>query len=68
MVDILSKLASTKKPRNNHIVLQETLSRRSIEVDEVNTIHNNINWMTLLLNFMQINDLLPDEMEAKKFR
>lgn len=37
--DILSKLASTKKPGNNHTVIQETLLSPSIEAKEMHALN-----------------------------
>lgn len=62
------KLASTKKPGNNHTVIQETLPVPSIEVSEVNSIEQSSTWMTPIQAFLQ-NDILPSNTtDAKKLR
>ncbi|KAK2356969.1 hypothetical protein QL285_094283 [Trifolium repens] len=66
--DILSKLASTKKKGGNKSVIQEILSRPSIEKPlatlDINAIGYSNCWMTPVYNFLA-NDTLPsDQKEA----
>ena len=66
--DILSKLASTKKKGKNKSVIQESLSRPSIERSmtllAVNAIGDNSCWMTPVFNFLTKGELPLDQREA----
>jgi hypothetical protein len=70
--DILSKLASTKKNGRNKPVIQEILSRPSIEkspaVLDINTIGENNCWMTPVYNFLANETLPSDQKEAAVIR
>ena len=67
-VDILPKLASTRKKGGNKSVIQESLSRPSIEKTsiplEVNAIGDSSCWMTPVFNFLTKGELPPDRTEA----
>lgn len=66
----MSKLATLKVMRFNRIVIQETLVSPSIEEDEAYSleIFPESNWMSPILHFLQSDELLHDEREAKKIR
>ena len=66
--DILSKIASTKEKGGNKSVIQESLSRLSIEKPiaspEVNAIRDNSCWMTPIFNYLIKGELPADQKEA----
>ena len=66
--DILSKLASTRKKGGNKSVIQESISRPSIEKTstqlEVNSIGDSLCWMTPVFNSLTKGELPPDRTEA----
>ena len=66
--DILLKLASTKKKGGNKSVIQESLSRLSIEKPtaspEVNAIGDSSCWMTKIFNYLTKGELPADQKEA----
>ena len=65
---ILLKLASTRKKGGNKSVIQESLSRPSIEKTsippEVNAIGDSSCWMTPVFNFLKRGELPPNRTEA----
>lgn len=69
-VNFLSKLATTKMRGYNRTVKQMTLSDPNIEADESYNIEvaPDLSWISLVLRYMQEDELLQDEKEAKKFK
>jgi ribonuclease HI len=66
--DLLSKLASTKKPGNNRTVIQEVISRPSTEVAEVAMVVEEEDWRGPITQYLQ-NETLPQEKdEANKLK
>lgn len=66
--DAASKLASLAFPRTTGHVLVETLSKRSIEVEDVNTIVGEEEpcWMTPIFQFLRNRQIPENNKEAKK--
>ncbi|KAK2425775.1 hypothetical protein QL285_024519 [Trifolium repens] len=60
--DLLSKLASTKKPGNNRTVIQETISKPSAETAEILMIVESSDWRYPIIKYLQ-EDTLPEEKE-----
>jgi ribonuclease HI len=60
--DLLSKLASTKKPGNNRTVIQETISKPSAETAEILMIVESSDWRHPIIKYLQ-EDILPEEKE-----
>ncbi|MCH96604.1 gag-pol polyprotein, partial [Trifolium medium] len=58
--DLLSKLASTKKPGNNRTVIQETITKPSTGDPGVLMIVENEDWRAPIIQYLQ-NEKLPDE-------
>ncbi|MCH94258.1 gag-pol polyprotein, partial [Trifolium medium] len=71
--DLLSKLASTKKPGNNRTVIQETIARPSTgethtPSEEVMATHDEEDWRSPIIRYL-LNDELPtDREEAVKVK
>ncbi|GAU10080.1 hypothetical protein TSUD_423780, partial [Trifolium subterraneum] len=62
--DLLSKLASTKKPGNNRTVIQETVAKPSTGDLEVWMVTRNDDWRTPIIQYLE-NEKLPEEKEEK---
>ncbi|GAU32151.1 hypothetical protein TSUD_68220 [Trifolium subterraneum] len=62
--DLLSKLASTKKPENNRTVIQETVAKPSTDDLEVWMVTRNDDWRTPIIQYLE-NEKLPEEKEEK---
>ncbi|GAU40667.1 hypothetical protein TSUD_397790 [Trifolium subterraneum] len=62
--DLLSKLASTKKPENNRTVIQETVKKPSTGDLEVWMVTRNDDWRTPIIQYLE-NEKLPEEKEEK---
>ncbi|GAU27362.1 hypothetical protein TSUD_55150 [Trifolium subterraneum] len=62
--DLLSKLASTKKPGNNRTVIQETVTKPSRGDLEVWMVTRNDDWRTPIIQYLE-NEKLPEEKEEK---
>ncbi|GAU40680.1 hypothetical protein TSUD_88260 [Trifolium subterraneum] len=62
--DLLSKLASTKKPGNNRTVIQETVAKPSTGDLEVRMVTRNDDWRTPIIQYLE-NEKLPEEKEEK---
>jgi ribonuclease HI len=60
--DLLSKLASTKKPGNNRTVIQETIAKPSAETAEILMVVENSDWRYPLIRYLQ-DETLPEEKE-----
>ncbi|KAK2435873.1 hypothetical protein QL285_020900 [Trifolium repens] len=60
--DLLSKLASTKKPGNNRTVIQETIAKPSAETDEILMVVEGNDWRYPLIRYLQ-SEILPEEKE-----
>ncbi|GAU29790.1 hypothetical protein TSUD_293580 [Trifolium subterraneum] len=66
--DLLAKLASTKKPGNHRIVIQETLKSPSVNELVVGMVVEEEDWRGPIIRFLQ-RDILPREKdEATKIR
>jgi len=67
--DILSRLASTKRPGNNRIVIQSTLSQPSIQQQAAmaDTFQTNA-WTIPLIQFIRDGTLPWDDKEAMKIK
>jgi ribonuclease HI len=50
--DLLSKLANTKKPRNNRTVIQETIAKPSAETAEILMIVEGSDWRYPLIKYL----------------
>ncbi|GAU30548.1 hypothetical protein TSUD_65580 [Trifolium subterraneum] len=62
--DLLSKLASTKKPGNNRTIIQETVAKPSTGDLAVWMVTRNDDWRTLIIQYLE-NEKLPEEKEEK---
>ncbi|GAU52027.1 hypothetical protein TSUD_418500, partial [Trifolium subterraneum] len=62
--DLLSKLASTKKPGNNRTVIQETVAKPSTGNLEIWMVTRNDDWRTPIIQYLE-NEKLPEEKEEK---
>ncbi|GAU31520.1 hypothetical protein TSUD_332960 [Trifolium subterraneum] len=60
--DLLSKLASTKKPGNNRTVIQETISKPNTEMAEVTLMVEQSDWRLPIIQYLK-RDILPAEKE-----
>ncbi|KAK2410326.1 hypothetical protein QL285_045693 [Trifolium repens] len=60
--DLLSKLASTKKPGNNRTVIQETIAKPSAETAEILMLVEGSDWRYPLIRYLQ-DEVLPEEKE-----
>jgi ribonuclease HI len=60
--DLLSKLASTKKPGNNRTVIQETIAKPSAETAEILLVVEGSDWRYPLIRYLQ-DEVLPEEKE-----
>jgi ribonuclease HI len=58
--DLLSKLASTKKPGNNRTMIQEVISKPSTEDTEIMMIVEEEDWGGPITKYLQ-NETLPPE-------
>lgn len=68
--DLLSKLASTKKPGGHKIVIQETLLKPSIEEEKMVMVIEEANqeWMAPIWKYLTENILPKNPQEARKLR
>lgn len=68
--NLISKLASTKRPDHNRIVIQETLIASNTEKKEVNTIYvtRASNWMTPIICYLTIYVFNWYEVEEKRIK
>jgi len=67
--DLLAKLASTKKPRNNRTVIQEVFSEPSTEAMVVQMIVGaDEGWMTPLIKYLTRSFLAKNEEEDAQVR
>lgn len=67
--DLLSKLASTKRPGNNRSVIQETVSKLSIDQGEVFFIEEEIqSWMGPIIAYLADRTIPADAGEARKLQ
>ncbi|KAK2372840.1 hypothetical protein QL285_073931 [Trifolium repens] len=60
--DLLSKLASTKKPGNNRTVIQETIAKPSAETTEILMVVEESDWRHPLIRYLR-DETLPEEQE-----
>jgi ribonuclease HI len=60
--DLLSKLASTKKPGNNRTVIQETISKPSAERTEALIVIEGSDWRYPIIKYLR-EEILPEEKE-----
>jgi ribonuclease HI len=60
--DLLSKLASTKKPGNNRTVIQETIAKPTAETVEILMVVEGSDWRYPLIRYLQ-EEILPEEKE-----
>jgi hypothetical protein len=60
--DLLSKLASTKKPGNNRTVIQETISKPSAETAKILMVVEGSDWRHPKIKYLQ-DETLPEEKE-----
>src|ERR1044072_6699401 len=63
--DLLAKLASTKKPGYNQSVIQETVHRPTVEVEEVFCLQEGENWFTPITSYLE-SGLSPDEEDQRQ--
>nr|KYP41787.1 hypothetical protein KK1_036844 [Cajanus cajan] len=67
--DLLSKLASTKRPGQHRTIIQETLHSPSLDDKVVNTNDSEEKgWMTGVWNYLKAGVLPEDKDEARKMR
>nr|KYP70484.1 Transposon Ty3-I Gag-Pol polyprotein [Cajanus cajan] len=67
--DLLSKLASTKRPRQHQTIIQETLHSPSLDDKVVNSSNSEEQgWMTGIWNYLKAGILPEDKDEARKMR
>nr|KYP54649.1 Retrovirus-related Pol polyprotein from transposon 297 family [Cajanus cajan] len=67
--DLLSKLASTKKPGQHRTIIQETLHSPSLDDKTVNVNDSEeLGWMTDIWNYLKDGALPTDKDEARKVR
>nr|KYP65478.1 Retrovirus-related Pol polyprotein from transposon 17.6 [Cajanus cajan] len=67
--DLLSKLASTKKPGQHRTIIQETLHSPSFDDKVVNISDSgDLDWMTGIWNYLKEGTLPEDKDEAQKMR
>nr|KYP43548.1 Uncharacterized protein Mb2253c family [Cajanus cajan] len=64
--DLLSKLASTKRPGQHQTIIHETLNSPSLDDKVINT--NEQGWMTGIWNYLKEGALPEDRDEARKMR
>nr|KYP32059.1 Gypsy retrotransposon integrase-like protein 1 [Cajanus cajan] len=68
-VDLLSKLASTKRPGQHRTIIQETLHSPSLGDKVVNVSDNeNLGWMAGIWGYLKEGTLPEDKDEARKIR
>ena len=68
-VDLLSKLASTKKAEHLKTIIQETLQTPTIDVEEIMAEEEEEpNWMTPYKNFLIRGVLPPNEDKARRLK
>nr|KYP62073.1 Transposon Ty3-I Gag-Pol polyprotein [Cajanus cajan] len=68
-VDLLSKLASTKRPGQHRTIIQETLHSPSLEDKVVNVSDNeDLGWMAGIWGYLKEGTLPEDKDEARKIR
>ncbi|KAK2373754.1 hypothetical protein QL285_074768 [Trifolium repens] len=60
--DLLSKLASTKKPGNNRTIIQETIAKPSAETTEILMVVEASDWRHPLIRYLQ-DEAFPEEQE-----
>ncbi|GAU50470.1 hypothetical protein TSUD_137230 [Trifolium subterraneum] len=63
--DLLSKLASTKKPENNRTMIQETISKPSTGDQETFVIVEREDWRNSIILYLQHGEELEGKEEAK---
>ncbi|XP_020208891.1 uncharacterized protein LOC109793831, partial [Cajanus cajan] len=67
--NLLSKLASTKKPRQHRTIIEETLHSPSFDGKVVNVSDNgDLAWMTGIWNYLKEGTLPEDKDEARKVK
>jgi hypothetical protein len=66
--DLLSKLASTKKPGSNRTFIQETITNPSINEEEVHMVIEEEDWRTHIIRYLQRDELPKPREEAYKIR
>ncbi|PNY13500.1 gag-pol polyprotein [Trifolium pratense] len=66
--DLLSKLASTKKPRGHRTFIQETIATPSIDVEQIMMVVEEEDWRTPIIRFLLKDELPKDKGEAVKIR
>nr|KYP60049.1 hypothetical protein KK1_015497 [Cajanus cajan] len=67
--DLLSKLASTKRPGQHRTIIQETLHSPSLDDKVVNVSDNeDLGWMTDIWSYLKEGTLPEDKNEARKIR
>nr|KYP74016.1 Gypsy retrotransposon integrase-like protein 1 [Cajanus cajan] len=67
--DLLTKLASTKKPGQHRTIIQETLHSPSFDDKVVNVSDSgDLGWMTGIWNYLKEGTLPEDKDEARKMR
>jgi hypothetical protein len=66
--DLLSKLASTKKPGNNRTVIQETISKPRTDSTEVMLVVEGGDWRFPIIQYLQREKLPAEKEEATKLK
>ncbi|WJX45371.1 hypothetical protein P8452_32256 [Trifolium repens] len=66
--DLLSKLASTKKPGNNRTVIQETILKLSTEIPDVLMVVEEEDWRAPVVQYLRNETLPPEKDEANKLK
>src|ERR1044072_1893499 len=63
--DLLAKLASTRKPGYNQSVIQETIHRPTVEVEEVFCLQAGESWFTPIKSYLD-SGLLPEQEDQRR--
>lgn len=69
-VNLLSKLANTKKHDHNKTMIQETLTAPNTEKEEFNTINVTYtsNWMMHIMRYLTTNEIPPNEVKENMIK
>jgi hypothetical protein len=66
--DLLSKLASTKKPGSNRTFIQETIANPSISEEETHMVIEEEDWRTPIIKYLQRDELPKPREETYRVR
>ncbi|MCI04575.1 gag-pol polyprotein, partial [Trifolium medium] len=66
--DLLSKLASTKRPGSHRTFIQETISRPSINEEQTVMVVEADDWRSPIIRYLQRDELPPEKEEAVKIK